>query len=109
MATEKRCKVPGCEATHYNGGTVDACPMHYHRARRGSTSALQPGKVKGQGTSTRRHLYLPAEIDQQLAAYVAESGRSVASAVGEALLDFFAREAVRSALQGRKGKHRADD
>lgn len=103
--TTKTCTIPGCGRQHTTGGTALLCPMHYHRARRESPDALTPGKVKGAAASTRRHVYLPAAIDQQLTAYATETGSSVAATITEALLDFFSRAELRSALQhSRKGK-----
>ncbi len=77
-----QCGIEGCSHAFERGGRASPddpklarCPMHYHRERRKSAIALEPGpRVAG----VRREVYLPPEVDEFLQRIAARAGRTPA-------------------------------
>lgn len=109
LTTPHACGIPGCGTTFTKGGRASPddpklarCPMHYHRERRSSPHALEPGAVPA-AASIRVHAYLSAETHARLMVAQEELCAPGPSAIIEqALLDFLARAEARSADR-RKG------
>jgi len=73
-----RCEVPGCKKP--GPFTLQRCPMHYHRLRRGSAYADVAGKAKrpaGEVRNERITVWLTKKEHARLEKSAMDAGQSV--------------------------------